>query len=192
MLNHTGTVELTTERLKLRRFTADDTQDMFNNWANDPAVTEYLTWEPHGSIEATQGLLEMWCAKYAEPSYYNWAIEFEGEVIGCLEVVGIHERSERAIIGYCMSKKHWGKGIMPETFSAVIDHLFGTVGFNSIEAEHDVFNPKSGRVMEKCGMTKDGVRRAAWKHGDGEYHDLANYSILRDEWRKSWLDRCKG
>ena len=192
MLNHTGTVELTTERLTLRRFTAEDAQAMFDNWGNDSDVTEFLTWVPHGNIENTRAILEMWVGKYTEPTYYNWAIVFEGEAVGGIEAFGSNERSERVAVGYCLSKKCWGKGIMPEAFGAVIDHLFGTVGFNSIEAEHDVFNPKSGRVMQKCGMTLDGVRRAAWRHRSGEFHDLANYSILRDEWRKAWLDRCKG
>ena len=190
-LNHTGTVELETNRLKLRRYTPDDAEAMFYGWASDPQVAEYLTWEPHPNPDATRALIETWCAEYDKPNYYNWVIEYEGKPIGNISVVDIRERNERAVIGYCLSRKHWGKGIMPEAFTAVIDYLFGTVGFHAIEAEHDEFNPKSGRVMEKCGMTKDGARRQAWHHRNGEWHDLVIYSILRDEWRQSWLKRCK-
>ena len=42
MLTHKGTKELTTKRLKLRRFTVDDAQDMFNNWASDAEVTKFV------------------------------------------------------------------------------------------------------------------------------------------------------
>ena len=38
-IDKTGTVDLETKRLKLRRFTLDDAQDMFDNWASDPEVT---------------------------------------------------------------------------------------------------------------------------------------------------------
>ncbi len=43
MLNHQGTQVLTTPRLTLRPFTADDGEGMYDNWASVPEVTKYLT-----------------------------------------------------------------------------------------------------------------------------------------------------
>lgn len=191
-LSHTGTVDIRTERLLLRRFTADDAQAMYSNWASDPSVTDFLTWDPHDSPESTRALLEMWVADYENPDRYNWVIEFDGEPVGNISVVRINERAEYAEIGYCLSQRCWGKGIMPEAFSAVIDHLFGNVGFHRICAEHDEYNPKSGRVMIKCGMKLEGRRREAWHHRNGEWHDLVCYAIIRGDWREKWLDRCRG
>lgn len=57
-MTHKGTVMLETERLILRRFVAEDAEAMFRNWVNDPEVTRYLTWQPHGSIELL-GCLEL-------------------------------------------------------------------------------------------------------------------------------------
>ena len=48
-LTHKGTIQLETERLILRRFTSADDTTMFNNWANDPEVTKYLTWQTHAA-----------------------------------------------------------------------------------------------------------------------------------------------
>ena len=53
MLNHKGTITLTTSRLTLRRFEVADAQAMFDNWANDLRVTRHLTWQPHGRVENT-------------------------------------------------------------------------------------------------------------------------------------------
>ena len=53
MLTHKGTKELTTKRLKLRRFTVDDAQDMFNNWASDAEVTKFVSWPPHSTPDLT-------------------------------------------------------------------------------------------------------------------------------------------
>ena len=50
-MNHIGTREIATERLTLRRFEIEDAENMFYNWANDPEVTQYLTWPAHESVE---------------------------------------------------------------------------------------------------------------------------------------------
>ena len=46
-MNKIGTEPIETKRLILRRFTTDDAEDMFNNWASDPEVTRFLTWPTH-------------------------------------------------------------------------------------------------------------------------------------------------
>ena len=74
MVKHKGTEMLETERLILRRFTIDDADDMFNNWANDPEVTKYLTWLPHGKVDITRNLLESWIKEYGDLENYNWTI----------------------------------------------------------------------------------------------------------------------
>ena len=49
MITHKGTQTIHTDRLILRKFTVDDAQAMFENWASDERVTRYLTWCPHES-----------------------------------------------------------------------------------------------------------------------------------------------
>ena len=56
---------------------------------------------------------------------------------------------------------------MPEALKAVLDYLFDTAGMNRVAACHDVNNPKSGRVMEKAGMKKEGVLRQSGKNNQG-------------------------
>ena len=46
-MNHLGTKMIETERLLLRPFQAEDAVPMFRNWASDPEVTKFLTWQPH-------------------------------------------------------------------------------------------------------------------------------------------------
>lgn len=73
-MTHKGTVTLETDRLILRRFTLDDSDAMFKNWASDPEVAKYLGWYPHESPNATRELLTKWCENYKSPHVYNWAI----------------------------------------------------------------------------------------------------------------------
>lgn len=181
-MQNQGTKTLETDRLILRRFRGSDAGEMFRNWASDPRVTEFLTWAPHPSVEATKALLEDWIERYADLSYYNWVIELKEskEAVGNISVIKLDERIEAANIGYCMGTTWWGQGIMPEALKAVIAFLFGEVGLNRVAAYHDSNNPKSGRVMVKAGMKQEGVLRASAINRQG-IHDKVCYSILRNE-----------
>ena len=184
MISHKGTKTLYTERLVLRKFTVDDAREMYENWANDERVCRFLSWSPHESAEATKQLLESWCAAYENDKTYNWAMEYEGVVIGSISVVEIKERHERAEIGYCMGYDYWNKGIMSEAAKAVIDYLFREVGVNRIDISHAVKNPASGRVAQKCGLTYEGTKREYFRSSAGEFLDISYYGILRSEWEK--------
>ena len=54
---------------------------------------------------------------------------------------------------------------------------------NRIEAQHELDNPSSGRVMEKCGMIKEGVMRQRL-YNKGRYVDVALYAILKEDYEK--------
>ena len=183
MLTHKGTVTLETNRLILRRFVIDDADAMFENWANDPDVTKFLTWEPHGTIENTQELLKIWCAQYELPDYYNWLIELRdfGEPIGSIGVVERSDPHMRCEVGYCIAKSHWGQGIVSEALAEIIRFLFLEVGFNRIQAKHDVNNPASGRVMAKSGMQLEGILREFFHKEPLGFCDLVLNSILKGD-----------
>ncbi len=181
MLNHQGTKILKTPRLTLRPFTPDDANEMYHNWANDPRVTRYLTWQPHISPEATRALLEMWCAEYKKKDHYNWVIEYEGQAIGNISVVGYHERFEIATLGYTIGYAYWGKGIMTEVVMAIRDYLFDEVGFHRIQIDHMKDNPASGKVAAKCGFTYEGTSRECHIDSTGSFVDLCHYGMLASD-----------
>ena len=181
-MNKTGTQRIETHRLILRPFRAEDAEDMFANWASDPEVTRFLTWPPHRDVDGTRWLLGQWITHYDDGAYFQWAIELKetGAVIGSIAVVKLEEAIGSAEIGYCLGRAFWGRGIMPEALRAVMDYLFDTAGLNRIWAGHDVNNPKSGRVMEKAGMRKEGILRASGINNQG-IRDVAVWAALRDD-----------
>lgn len=185
MFTDKGTETLHTPRLTLRRFTVDDAEDMYRNWATDENVTRFLTWEPHKSLDDTRALLAEWCESYSKPFYFNWVIEYEGSAIGNISVPEFSEKHERAELGYCLSYEFWRRGFMTEAASAVIDFLFGEVGVNRIAINHCVHNPASGKVAEKCGMRHEGILREYMKASTGELSDISMWGILRSDWEKA-------
>lgn len=183
-LLRSGTRTIETERLILRRFKTEDAPAVYNNWAHDPDVTKYLTWEPHVSPEATAEVLEDWEGRYENGSYYNWAIVLKklGEPIGSISVVEQNDDLKKAHVGYCIGKSWWHQGIMSEAFSAVIRYLFSE-GYQRIDSRHDPRNPHSGHVMEKCGLKYEGTLRSYDWNNQG-YCDACFYSILASEYQK--------
>lgn len=181
-MNKVGTQIIETDRLILRRFTLNDAEDMYNNWASDNEVTRFLTWPTHTNIDVTKFVLNDWIPRYEDGGYFNWAMEYKetGQVIGNISVVRLNENTEAADMGYCMSKAYWGQGLMPEALKAVMDYLFDVVDLNRIAACHDLNNPKSGRVMEKVGMIQEGIFRAAGKNNQGICDEVWHAMIKSD------------
>ena len=180
--NHLGTQPLQTPRLLLRRFTMDDAQNMFDLWCNDPEVTRFLSWGPHGTIDKTKRLLKSWKQRYEDTMFYNWCIEFEGLPIGGIDLIMRSEKSLRAELGYCLSNRYKGRGLVTEAACAVLTFAFEDVGLHKICAKHDVENPASGRIMQKLGMRQEGYMKLDAQRLDGTYSDMVLYGILRDEW----------
>ena len=182
-MNHAGTNRIETERLLLRRFTQEDAEAMYRNWASDPEVTKYLTWPVHSSVDVTRMLLASWVSAYEKKNNYQWAIvlkEQGDEPIGSISAVDMNDDIDMIHIGYCLGKNWWHQGIMSEALKAVMDYFFDTVGANRIESRHDPRNPHSGMVMKKCGMKYEGTLRSADRNNQG-FCDASWYALLRSE-----------
>lgn len=182
IVKHLGTKRIETERLVLRPFTLEDAPAMYQNWAKDPDVTKYLTWQPHESVEATESILKEWVADYQKPDKYEWCIELKenGEAIGSIGVTHIHTKALSMEVGYCIGKAYWHQGIASEALSAVISYLTKEVGARRIESRHDPRNPYSGKVMEKCGLKYEGTKiQADWNNSG--ICDAAFYGLVAAE-----------
>ena len=178
-MRHLGTKQLETVRLELRPFLESDAPAMYNNWASDPEVTQFLTWPPHSKVEISRMIISHWMSLYEEVNHYQWAIVLKeiGEPIGSISVVSMDDALEKVEIGYCIGKTWWHRGIMTEALTAVMDFFLTQVGVYRVEARHDTRNPHSGAVMLKCGMSFEGIHRQADCNNMGRC-DVAWYARL--------------
>ena len=83
-------------------------------------------------------------------------------------------------VGFAIGKKHWNKGYMSEALKAMIGLLFES-GIHKVRACHIRENKASGKVMEKCGMHYEGIRKDDLFYHD-KYYDTVNYYLLEDEY----------
>lgn len=186
-MKHLGTVQISTDRLLLRRFNSSDAQALFNNWANDSEVTKFLVWPPLASVEVAKNILSDWIDNYSDDKFYQWAIilkENGDDPIGTINVVHMNEEIDMVHIGYCIGKRWWHKGITSEAFKGIIPFLIEEVGVKRIESRHDPRNLNSGKVMLKCGLQYEGTLRDADMNNQG-ICDAAMYALLSKDYYMS-------
>lgn len=107
-----------------------------------------------------------------------------GHLIGSISLREIETEHRRGVLGYWIGVPYWGKGFATEAARAVLAFGFIRKGLNRIMADHFVTNPASGRVMQKVGMTQEGILRQYF-YKNGVCLDVAVYSILQEEWIRS-------
>ncbi len=174
-------ITLHTPRIVLRKLQLRDSHDVFE-YAHDPEVTRYLTWDTHRTEQDSLAFIRFVLDKYDRKQPADWGLELRetGKIIGTCGIVTIEESACRGEIGYAMSREYWGRGLMTEVVKKVIAFGFRTLNLNRLEAICDTPNIGSSRVMEKSGMTFEGVLR---QHDriKGTFRDIKMYSILRQE-----------
>lgn len=181
-LNHCGTIELSTERLQLKKIKTEDAAEMLNNFAGDERVSRYMSWQAFKSIEAVEKWLDEWQEEYKKNDTYYWGIYLKSsdELIGTIYLLTEGCIAKVGSISYCLGYNFWGNGYVCEALKAVFRFAFEKVGYNRIEAYHAKSNTQSARVMQKAGMKCEGTLRQRCKTFNG-YEDCTYYAILREE-----------
>ena len=179
---------LKTERLILRKIKGDDVEDMYE-YSCDASVTEYLTWSPHPDKTYTLEYISYLQSRYRTGDFYDWAVVLKdtGKMIGTCGFTRFDYANNSAEIGYVLNTEYHGQGIATEALEKVLEFGFEKICLNRIEGKYMVENAASRRVMEKCSMTFEGVRREGMLI-KGRYRNIGVCSILKREYCLS--DRC--
>ena len=149
---------IVTERLLLRPFVLDDVLPAHRNWMSDDDVAHFTTWEVHRDLERTRRVISTWISEYPRGSL-DWCIvdRSNGVPIGSITAVRDHPDKGWCEMGYCLSQDYWDMGIMTEALRAVVRYILENIGYDWIQARHEVENEASGRVMEKSGFRYAGT-----------------------------------
>lgn len=175
--------ELETARLFLRAMRVSDTEDMYA-YAKDPEVTRYLLWSPHRTPEYTRSYLEYLAGRYRLGQHYEWAMvcKADGHMIGTCGFARIDCPHNTAEIGYVLNPAYRGQALVAEAAERVLRFGFDVLGLHRVEARYMIGNDASRRVMEKLGMSFEGVRRESMLV-KGAYRDIGICSLLVSEYR---------
>ena len=131
-------------------------------------------------IEVTQAFYES-RTKF-DDNTAPFAIEADGKYIGYCTLMHVRNRNRSAELGIMIGDRdYWGRGYGREVIRLLLDYGFRYLGLHRIEAFPNEKNLRSIRCLQSCGFLEEGrARKALWLQG--EYVDVVQMSILREEW----------
>lgn len=156
-MNITNETELESSRLKLRRPTTKDAQDIFSIYASDPDVTKYLLFTPHKTIQDTIDFINLSDKQWEKKEWYNFVIieKQDSKLIGgCGFGFTVEGKDDVARIGYLLAKEHWNQGYATEACMKMIEFA-KELGVRQLVSPVHPENKASIRVLEKCGFQED-------------------------------------
>jgi len=179
---------LLTTRLVLRPMCSADAAGV-TAVLGDDEVGRYLLHVPHpySEVEAAHWI-SSWERRWAAGRGLALAVvRPRAGLIGAVTLT-IQPDHRRAELGYWLGRGHWGRGLAAEAASALVDWGFRELGLARVYAQYLADNRASGRVLEKLGMLREGVRRGHVRKGRRQL-DAHQYGVLRKEWMQRWPSR---
>ena len=170
---------IVTERLVLRLPKGSDDEAIFG-YGSDPEVTRYMPWRRHTDIrqaaEFREAVLEAW--KSGEEFTWYITVKPGDESVGA---ISCRVRGHAAVLGAVISRDNWDQGYATEAGRAILDWASSIEGIFRVWATCDTQNGASARILEKAGMTREGVLRC-WARCPNLGSD-----VPRDNFVYSWV-----
>ncbi len=175
-------LDLALDRVRLRPIDDGDAAGIFAMYS-DAQTTRYLARPQLTELAQAAEVVAKTKAGYADGSVLQLAIERKADraFLGLCLLFNFNKASARAEIGYTLAREHWSQGYMAEALPGLIDHAFGALGLNRLEADIDPRNTASARVLRRFGFRPEGLLRERWIV-NGEASDSEMYGLLRSEW----------
>jgi ribosomal-protein-alanine N-acetyltransferase len=163
---------LTTERLVIRPFRESDYRDLYE-YLSLPETYLYEPGEPITLEQAEQLALE----RAKGTNFWAVILKETGKMIGHISFFQEEPRHFLTWeIGFIFNPAYQNKGYATEASRAVIKYAFKELGAHRIVGNCDRKNTASWRVLEKCGMKREGARRK-----NAYFH-------LDENWKPRWVD----
>jgi RimJ/RimL family protein N-acetyltransferase len=145
---------LETKRLTLRAPRLEDAKTV-TALVNDRRIAENVARIPHPYRKSDA---ESFIAGANKPNGEAvFLITLRDETIIGACGLTLQDKEQTPELGYWLGVEHWGKGYATEALHAVIDYAFTDLEYPALSAAARVTNPKSRRVLEKCGFQWTGV-----------------------------------
>ena len=175
--------ELVTPRLRLRKIRMTDVDAFYTRLGGSEAVTRYMLFQPHKTVEESRASIEKWLCRYEAGKCYHWAIALEetDELIGVIDLLRFDEDANSCSFAYMLGEAFWNQGYGSEAVRAVFDFGFREMELAFIEADHMEENGASGAVMRKCGMVFQRTEPEKYEKNGRKYNAVV-YRITRENW----------
>ena len=143
-----------TRRLRLRGPRPDDADGIFTAYGHDAEVCRYMVWTPHERVETLRVFVDEVVRQWDAGDRFAYVLTLDDDApIGMIDAM---LRPTTVVLGYVLARAHWGRGLMREAIEVVTDSALASPRFFRVEAQCDVDNIASARVLEKSGFAREG------------------------------------
>lgn len=151
-----------------------------------PAVDEFNTLGLPKNIDETKQLIKPAIEDQSNISrkQFAWIVRLKESdtIIGLCGMFLTADKFKMGEIYYKLIPEYWGYGYATEIAKALVNFGFIKLKLHRIEAGTAIKNIKSLKVLEKIGMTNEGIRRKILPIR-GEWIDGYQYAIVEDDKR---------
>ncbi len=185
-----GNMELESKRLYYRPLKQEDACDLYEIYSQQEAV-RWLSVPRHIDVEETlEGIraCELECRTSHQPMPFVLIEKRFEKLIGTIDFH--HLSSPHSMeIGYLLHPSYWHLGLMSEALTCILDYGFEKMDLHRINAVCALQNTASIALLEKKGFHREGTYPKTMLLGDGRYHVMLLFSLMREEWRNPYEER---
>ncbi|MBL8604512.1 MAG: GNAT family N-acetyltransferase [Myxococcales bacterium] len=141
-------------------------------------LRRYLPWvDGTRAVSDTQSYLVANLEQFARSQSLSVGIIADGQIAGMIGYHLIDWPNRRTSIGYWISRRFEGRGLMTGAVKALTQHAFQELGLHRLEIRAATENHRSRGVAERAGYRFEGICRGAeWLHD--RYVDHAVYGLI--------------
>ena len=148
--------------------------------ANNKQVSDTLLHIPYPFTEADSETMVKGAQQgLAEGSAYHFGTLRGSDLIGVASLIRTDEPGTAYLV-YWIGVSYWGQGYGTEAAQAMVDYGFRTLDLQCITAKHAPWNTASAKILQKVGMTFQGIKpKAVFKWG--QWLDSSNWSMTASD-----------
>ena len=118
-------------------------------------------------------------------SEYVFTIWKNNEFVGLIGTRDTDRANQKTEIGYWLSEKFQGQGIVTRSVEVLCALLFSKLGMNRIQIKCATGNAPSKKIPQRLGFTFEGIERQGELLSNNEFTDLEVYSKLKNDPRRN-------
>lgn len=183
------TLRLQTARLTIEELSLTDLESIHQLHLL-PETNEFNTRGAPETIEVTELLLDQWIEQQNINPRASYILALKkaetNHFVGLIGLILGKPKYKIAEVWYKTHPDYWKQGYTTEALSKLIDFGFTSLGLHRIEAGTAVENLGSIKVLERVGMTKEGLRRKLMPI-EGKWIDNFLYSILDEDFGREFV-----
>ncbi|MFC5077347.1 Putative ribosomal N-acetyltransferase YdaF [Vibrio thalassae] len=142
-------------------------------------LAQWLAWPHHADSDAFfQQFITQSLHDYADGKSLVCAMIYHGDLVGNISFNTIDLLLNKVEVGYWLSSKVQGNGIVTRSVAMLIDYAFNELGMEKVQLCAATENTSSRKVAERLGFSLEGIITRS-ENLNGRVVDHAVYGLLR-------------